>query len=518
MTAVQSIEVSSPTPAPVRAAQATFDPTGRVLSLPKRALYDRRVKDHHLALLCTLGDLDSRHRDGWFEVSQAAIARFRGKSRTAITNAFSDLVRWGYVERAAQRDAASNRKLANRYRLRFDADLEDAWMRSADGAAAGPGYLTPNDVSSDGMSSEVTHQMRSVTANDIGGPHPDGYVTTNDGARSGMSSEMTAHMRYVIPSDDYLKSLKESEDLKGARETCPGKEGKGQPNPGATVSASTLVALFEELHRDIFGLACRPDHERLCREAEAFVGDGLPAGLARQILETVFGRLVVQGHSHVSSLKAVTRTWRFVADKWRAAGRPMDADAWEALFDENRCAWREFQAVYPRPDGLRADATRMAFERAARAAGGAHHLVAAARCYARRMDDTEARWVKTAERWLTGGYWREDLPADGEAGETAAGSGVSSSLDVATIGAAAPQLADVWRGAVQALAKRFGTLAVRQWLGDVDVRPGARADRVVILTRTRFVRDQIDTRFGAALKALFSRALGRPVTMEVQVA
>ncbi len=486
-------------------ARPVFDPSGRVLSIPTRALYDRRVKDHHLALLCTLGDLDARHRDGWFEVSQAAIARFRGKGRTAITNAFSDLASWGYVEREPQIDAETGRKRANRYRLKFDADLEDdhARHRTAPPIVSAVNHVTEDDHTTDGMSLGVTYQTGYVTGSDMGLPHPNGYVIENDHTRNGMSSQVTCKIGYVITSDDSLKNLKDSEDL---------KEGETDQDPDhGCIGVAQLVALFEAQHRMMFGDGCRPDHERLVSEAEAFVADGLPSGLADLVIETVFGRLLVQGHTHVSSFKALFRTWSFIASRWRQAGRPMDDDGWKDLFDENRFAWRDFQAAFPRPDGLKADATRKAFDRAVRAAGGAPQIVAAAQRYRDRMQGREDRFLKTAERWLVGGFWREDLDAVASEGDPV-------EIDLSSVGTvSAPELVKAWPVALKDLARRFGASPVKAWLGAVDVGLGS-AGRIVIKAGSKFRRDHIENLYGQHLADALSRTLGRPVTTEVKVA
>lgn len=497
----------SRSPASARDARPVFDPTGRILSVPTRALYDRRVKDYHLALLCTLGDLDARHRDGWFEVSQAEIARFRGKSRSAITNAFSDLVAWGYVEREPQIDAETRRRRANRYRLRFDADLGEECSRHRPSSIGGAGrsHVSGDDLPRSGTSPQVTHNRGYVSGGDIGAPHPDGYVSRDGHTSPGMSAVVTADIRYVSGGDDYLKTLKESEDL---------KEGAGHPDALGSdrVDAAHLVALFEAVHQTYFGSSCRPDPERLLAEAEAFADDGLPSGLAEMVIDTVFGRLAVKGHRHVSSFKALGRTWSFIAARWREAGQPMDDDGWEDLFDENRYAWRDFQGIYPRADGLKADATRKAFDRAARTAGGAPQIVEAARLYAARMDGKDGRWLKTAERWLTGGHWRDEL-AEPEGASTPE----AETFDHATVGHAAPALASAWPRVVDGLARRFGPSAVKSWLGNVTVQPGSRAGLVVIGTTSRFARDQVENRFGGALTDLLSQALGQPVRAEVTV-
>lgn len=526
-----------PEPAPT-VHRATFDPTGRLTTIPTRALFDSRVKDHHLALLCVLGYQDSQHRDGWFEASQAEIARFRGKGRTAITNTFKDLVAWGYVDALQRRDPDTNVKLANIYRLRFDADFDSAHQRSAEpapdplrddvtvtpavAAQEDEGYVIPSDIPIPGMSFPVTYQVGYVTPSDIGSSYPFGYVTPNDIPKSGTSPQVTHNGRYVIPSDDSLKTLKESEDLKkragvdesenGDLPLFAGSETTGSREPRDT--AAQLVRIFEDLHAQHFGMARRPDHERLMAEAPEFIADGLPMDLARQVIEVVFGRLTIRGSTHASTFQVVRQTWRFIVNRWRDAGKPTDPDAWEDLFNENRHAWAEFQSIYPRPEGLKADVTRAAFDQAARAAGGAHVVVDAARRYAGRVRGKEERFIKSAAKWLGDGFWRDDVPAE-------------PSTTISTDEAAAPQAdlqvgqvdglrAEVWTQVVADLVARHGhdRGEVATWLRSATVRAPAQ-DVIAVEVDSKFLRDQVETRFGDHLRAAFGARVGDGVTVSV---
>jgi hypothetical protein len=410
--------------------QPAFDLVGRITAIPTRALYDKRVKDHHLSTLCVLAHLDGQNENGWFEVSQAEIGRFRGKSRTAITNTLRDLVSWGYVITCARRDPETNIKLPNVYRLRFDANFDKAHQRSSakpipDLVTAAPPLITGDDTPPHGMSFPMTNYMKYATHSDIpdtGTSSPVTYCTSYVTARNtptwSKSLGVTHHMWYVTPSDDSLKTLKDSKDIKTRvraqkrdykTKNCVERE-THLKSSDKIFSCTQLVNLFKDCHTRTFGPHRCPEHDRLMSEAADLVNDNLPLGLARQIIETVFERLIARGSTHAATFQVLSQTWRYIAKQWQSHGKPIDPNKWPELFATNSSDWLAFQAIFPRADSLKADATRMAFHQASRQADGGHRIIEAARQYAARKQGDEERFLKTALLWLREGHWRDDLP------------------------------------------------------------------------------------------------------------
>jgi hypothetical protein len=409
---------------------ATFDPAGRIIPLPVRALFDIRLKPHHTMLLIFVSYQSERCKNGWFTISQGMLAKFFGKTRGAVSGPLSDLHSWGYIKK--EEKFVGGFQQENHYRVILDADLDETYRRQIpDEGIDLFRWLGSPEISKNsgnpGDCGTVT-QKTAISERDQlhllenGGNLGDSGGVTGDSPRvtpptvaqspgkHGDSPRVTGDSGGVTIDKDSLFLLREGRE--GFKENGKDQDSlqnldseKGENLP---LTLSSFTSILTETHQRLFPEADPLPAQTIARQAESYLVDQLPTGLVRMIVDLVFKR-VQRNSGKISSVHVLTKTWKTIADRYRASP---DAE-WSVLMgtdddDDRRLGFGKFCNFYPLAAGdiIDSDATWREFNAALNRGATVDHLVEQAGRYARTNKATDPLYVKKAANWLRDGAWK----------------------------------------------------------------------------------------------------------------
>lgn len=177
------------------------------VAVPSRMYADTRLKAGHrdiLGLLAVIDNADGNDgRHGWVAVTFGDIETLTGRSRTSVTDAVRELVKYGYLEKRGRTDAFGA-SAANQYKIVYDAELPLAADRWAT-------CLSPDGI--------VFSPRGAVYVSD-----PDGSIASEpvrSSANSGGSANSDPSGMDGSTGSDPSLEIKTTKETKGVRDTGP---------------------------------------------------------------------------------------------------------------------------------------------------------------------------------------------------------------------------------------------------------------------------------------------------------
>jgi DNA-binding Lrp family transcriptional regulator len=444
-------------------------PRGQAVVVPVRALYDARLSEQALSVLMLLCYQGAFAPNGWFAISHGKIAEWYGIARTTVIDRLRLLESCGYIR--MERRNIAGRKVTSVYRVLFDVELDPQHQRAWT-------VDRGREATISGMSAPPTSQIR-----DVGSADTD--VGPTDTSKSMMSAPPTSKI-WDVGGADIIKNRVSSKVIgleTSVLEEEVEEEGRaGNRKVDCQGGSSVTESLTPEDLMAIFAECCMAKFRSAPPVAPADVKgltlDDVPRSLAAAIIGIVLQRLP----SVPRSLRVLSHTWAAITGRWRAALAADPAVKWRdvpGLLDDHtavqRTAFRTFQELWPRKEGLEGDACWRAFAGACLRASP-EAVLDAARSH---VGSTEPRFVSNAIRWLR----ETHIPLAPLTGPTAAKDEAPAAEGVSAEAQA------LWQSVFQRLDEKAKLMARKATL-----QPESTREHLVLGCATRFEVDWLTSR------------------------